>query len=182
MHGEIDVAPARRAARTRSRRCAPSSPTAPRAMPLIVCTATLRSLQVARSALEVGRVGLVLHGHVAVGQQHRVEGEALEAAQVHRGDREPVAGDADEAHESLVARLDGGAQRAVRRRARSSHSSGWTRLWSWIRSTWSTCSRSSERRICSRAARVGRSPVFVARKKRSRCSRIQGASRSSASP
>ena len=32
---------------------------------------------------------------------------------MHRGDREPVAGDADEAHESLVARLDGGPQRPV---------------------------------------------------------------------
>ena len=84
---------------------------------------------------------------------------------MHRGDREPVAGDADEADQSLVARLDG--RLAARRLAhRLSHSSWSTRLWSWMRSTWSTPSRSSERRISSRAAAYARSPVFVARKKR----------------
>ena len=32
---------------------------------------------------------------------------------MHRGDREAVPGDADEAHEALVTRLDGSAQRAL---------------------------------------------------------------------
>ena len=39
-----------------------------------------------------------------VGQQHRVEVELFEAAQVHLGDPQPVSGDADEADEPLVAR------------------------------------------------------------------------------
>jgi len=63
--------------------------------------------------LHVGRVDLVAGDHVAVGEEHRVEGEALEAATVHRRDRGPVARDADEAHEALIARFHGGPQRAL---------------------------------------------------------------------
>ena len=130
-------------------------PHGPRAIALIVCTATLRSRQIASErARSRPRTPASCMRDVAVREQHRVEREPLEAAQVHRGDREPVAGDADEPDEPLVARLD--ARPAAHRRgpSASSHSSGWTRQWSWMRSTWSTPSRSSERRICSRAARV----------------------------
>src|SRR4029078_6940014 len=92
-------------------------PQGPREMLLMVCTATSRSRHVASScctpgaltrsrvstALEGVRVALVAGDHVSVGEEHRVEGEALEAATVHRRDREPVARDADEAHEALIA-------------------------------------------------------------------------------
>ena len=60
-------------------------------------------------ALDVGGVLLVTRDDVAVREEHGVEREALEAAAVHLGDREPVAGHADEADEPLVARLDRGA-------------------------------------------------------------------------
>ena len=63
--------------------------------------------------VDVGPVGVVLQADEAVRQQDRVEREALEAAQVHAGDARAVAGDADEAHQALVAglrqRLDGAA-------------------------------------------------------------------------
>ena len=58
-------------------------------------------------------VARVLHLHVVVRAQHGVEGEAPEAAQVHPRDAQAVAGDADEAHQPLVARLDAGLQRAA---------------------------------------------------------------------
>src|SRR5262249_27516015 len=63
-----------------------------------------------------------------------------------------------------------------------SHSRSSTRLCSWMRSTRSTRSRSSERRTLARALSAVRSPVLVARKKRSRCRSIHGPTRSSESP
>ena len=63
--------------------------------------------------LEVGGVALVAHLDVAVGSEHRVERKPLEAAQVHPRDCQAVAGDADEADEALVARLDGCFERAA---------------------------------------------------------------------
>ena len=68
-----------------------------------------------RERLELLGVALILQLADVVRQEHGVEREALEAAPVHRGDREAVAGDADEADEALLARLDGGLERAVRR-------------------------------------------------------------------
>ena len=50
---------------------------------------------------------------MAVREQDRVEGEPLQAAAVHLGDRQPVAGDADEPDEPFLPRLDGGSQRTV---------------------------------------------------------------------
>ena len=73
----------------------------------MVCMAMPRSAQTCGQALEVGGVLRVLHHHVVVGEQDGVEGEALEAAEVHGGDGDAVAGDADVAGEALVARLDG---------------------------------------------------------------------------
>ena len=68
----------------------------------------------ARERLEVGGVERVLQlDGSCTGSEHRVEREALEAAQVHRGDRQPVPGDADEADETLVARLDRRLERAA---------------------------------------------------------------------
>ena len=66
-----------------------------------------------RERLEVGGVLRVLHHHVVVGQQDGIEREALEAAEVHRGDGDAVAGDADEARQALRARLDGVLERAA---------------------------------------------------------------------
>ena len=63
--------------------------------------------------LERLRVARVLHLGIVVRAEHRVEREALEAAPVHLGDREPVAGHADEAHEPFLARLDRGLEGAV---------------------------------------------------------------------
>ena len=63
--------------------------------------------------LEVGRVEFVAHLDVAIGQEHRVECEPLEAAMVHPRDRQPMAGHADEPYEPLVARLDGSFESAV---------------------------------------------------------------------
>ncbi len=84
-----------------------------RAIALIVCTATLRSAQRAQELLELGGVARVAQACGVHRQQHRIEVEALEAAQVHRRDARAVAGDADLAHEAGVARFDRGAQRAV---------------------------------------------------------------------
>ena len=63
-----------------------------------------------RERLEVGCVGFVAHLYVAVGQENRVEREALEAAEVHPRNRQSVACDADEAYEPFVAGLDGSFQ------------------------------------------------------------------------
>ena len=60
--------------------------------------------------LDVGCVLGVLQNHVAVGKEDGVEGEPFEASAMHLGDREPVAGDADEPDKSLLPRLDGGPQ------------------------------------------------------------------------
>ena len=97
------------------------------------------------------RVARVLHLHEVVRAQHGVEVEALQAALVHLRDAEAVAGDADEADQALLARLDARLQRAARAE-RDVPLDHVDRLCSWIGSTWSTPSRSSERRICSRAA------------------------------
>src|SRR6267143_2139075 len=59
-----------------------------------------------------------------------------------------------------------------------SQSSGCPSECSWIRSTWSTRSRSSERWMSSRASRAVRIPVFVARKKSFRCRAIHSNSSS----
>jgi hypothetical protein len=67
---------------------------------------------------------------------------------VHRGDRETVTSDADEPHETLVARLDRRLERATVPRA-VSHSMTSTRLCSWIKSTWLRPSRLSNRRMLS---------------------------------
>ncbi len=64
--------------------------------------------------LEVGAVRLVLHHGVAVGQQHRVEIEALQRLPVRRGDRPAVAGDADVAYQALIAGGNGRFQRPAR--------------------------------------------------------------------
>ena len=115
------------------------------AIALIVCTRDAALGAEREQRLEVGaRTRGVRASRRVVGQQHGVEGEPLEAAQVHPGDASAVPGDADEAHEPLVARLDQRLERAAGPSA-ISHSSGSTRLWSWIRSTWSTLSRSSDR-------------------------------------
>ena len=66
-----------------------------------------------RERLEVLRVERIPQLANVVRQQHRVEREPLEAAAVHRGDRETVTGDADESHETLVARLDRRLERAA---------------------------------------------------------------------
>ena len=50
---------------------------------------------------------------VAVRGEDRIEREAVEAAEVHPGHRQPVARDADEADETLVAGLDGRFERAA---------------------------------------------------------------------
>ena len=149
---------------------------------LIVCIATPRSAHTRGQRLEVGGVPLVPHLHVAVREQHRVEREALEAAPVHRGDRQPVAGHADEAHEPLVARLDQRLERTAWRAAPSP-----TR--SRRRGCAAGSGRPGRRRAgrasggSPRARRRGRArPVFVARKNCSRCCASHGASRSSASP
>ena len=88
--------------------CARARPRGPGSA-LIVCMATPRSGHSGRG-LEVGGVLRVLHHGVVVGQQHGVEGEALEAAQVHAA-TVAVAGDADEARQARVARLDRGLER-----------------------------------------------------------------------
>jgi hypothetical protein len=67
------------------------------------------------------RLGIarVLHLHVVVRREHGVEGKPFQAAAVHLGHRQAMAGDADEAHQPLLARLDRrlegaiGAQRGV---------------------------------------------------------------------
>ena len=64
--------------------------------------------------LEVCRVLGVGHQRVAVGEQHRVEGKAFEAAQVHLRGVGPVTGDAQEGDEPLLARLDEGLEGTVR--------------------------------------------------------------------
>src|SRR4028118_2217575 len=55
-----------------------------------------------RQRVEVLRVILVLHGDVVVGEQDRVEVEALEAAAVRGGDLRAVPGDADATNKPLV--------------------------------------------------------------------------------
>src|SRR4029077_5418784 len=63
--------------------------------------------------LGVARVFLAGELRGVVREQHAVEGKALEALAVPPRALESVAGDADEAREAGVPRLDGGAERAV---------------------------------------------------------------------
>ena len=51
---------------------------------------------------------------VVAGQQHRVEVEPRQGAQVHLGNGDFVSCHADEAHQPLLARLDGRFERAAR--------------------------------------------------------------------
>ena len=64
--------------------------------------------------LEVGRVAWVPHHRVVVGQQHGIEVESLQGTRVHGGHRRAVAGHTDEAHQPLLAGLDGRFQRPAR--------------------------------------------------------------------
>ena len=70
-------------------------------------------LAVGQQCLKVGRIlGVAHHGRV-VGQQHAVEVELLQAALVHGGGVDAVAGNAQVAHQPLPAGLDEGFQRAA---------------------------------------------------------------------
>src|SRR5271154_5418389 len=61
--------------------------------------------------LDVGRILPDIQHREVVGKQDGIEGEALEAAAMHRGDLRAVAGYADEAHEALAARFDQSLER-----------------------------------------------------------------------
>jgi len=73
---------------------------------LMICTATFRSRQMAWTSSKLRRLALVLGHEEVVGEQHRVEVEAGEAPPVHGRDGPAVAGDADEARQTLLAGLD----------------------------------------------------------------------------
>ena len=85
-----------------------------RATDLIVCSATPSALATSNERLDVGSIDGLGQQRVVVREQHAVEREALQRAQVHLGDAQTMAGDADVAHEPLVAsageRLDGAAR------------------------------------------------------------------------
>ena len=60
--------------------------------------------------LEVGCIVGLAHHRKIVGQQHRVERELLETLDVAAGDAGAMAGDADEAHLTLLSGLEGGLE------------------------------------------------------------------------
>src|SRR4029078_1872779 len=62
--------------------------------------------------LELLPVAGILQLPEVVRQQDGIEWETLQAPPVHGGDRETVTGDADEAHQPFLARLDRRLQRA----------------------------------------------------------------------
>ena len=159
VHGQVDVGLlAQRLVPGRGRRARPSH--RPAGQHLIVCRATPRSAPRAASASKSRRSARPASARSCRAAAPSRSRSARGCAGASPAPQ-PVAGDADEADEPLVARLDRGLERAVRRRAPCPTRSASTRLCSWMRSIRSTPSRSSERWSCSRApgaalARLGR--------------------------
>ena len=94
--------PCRRTVRTTGWRVRSRPAQGAAAIAFIVCTATLRCRARGDKSFEVLGVVLVLHCHVVVGQEHRVEIETFQRAPVRRSNLEPVPGYADEADEAFV--------------------------------------------------------------------------------
>src|SRR5579884_2851058 len=63
--------------------------------------------------IEVFRVVGTLHGQEVVGQQHRIEVVAFQAAPMGGGNLQPVSGNADSAYQALMLRLDSCFNRAA---------------------------------------------------------------------
>ena len=63
-------------------------------------------------SFKIGGIGWILHQHEVIGQQDGIEIEQLQAAQVDQRCTQGVAGNTDEAHQSLLPGFHGGFQRA----------------------------------------------------------------------
>ena len=148
MHGELDVLRVGERLVPGDRGLRPASQGAS-AIALIVCSATPRSAQIAASASKSLRVALdPASGGSCTAASTESNGKRSRLRACIAGHRQPVARDADEADEALLARLDRRLERAARRAARTP-----------TRSRRPGCAAGSGRRGRRRAARAsGGSP------------------------
>ena len=80
----------------------------------MVWKATLPLLAGCHQRFKTGRISRILHQQRVVGQQNRIEIETFQAASVEIGNLQSVAGDSQEARQTLLTRFNEGLQGAPR--------------------------------------------------------------------